>query len=110
MCQRLFADSSPINLSFVSNYILPYCLEALQSKTGFVFGAVASLAILFVFFCVPECKGKTLEQVDRMFQEGVPLRKFGSYEPGHLTRVGDKMADPEIAEQEEVSARKTKGL
>ena len=26
-----------------------------------------------------KCKGKSLEQIDRMFQHGVPLRKFGSH-------------------------------
>lgn len=70
------------SFSFVSNFILPYCIEALNSKTGFVFGSVAFLGILFIYFCIPECKGKTLEQVDRMFQEGVPLRKFGAYQVG----------------------------
>lgn len=35
----------------------------------------ASLA--FIYFCVPECKGKTLEQVDFLFNQGVALRDFG---------------------------------
>lgn len=86
--------------SFVSNYILPYCLEALNSKTGFVFGSVSCLAIVFVFFCVPECKGKTLEQVDRMFRDGVPLRKFGSFEPDDFVAASRKMEDPEVAQVE----------
>jgi SP family sugar:H+ symporter-like MFS transporter len=34
-------------------------------------------SIVFVFFCVPECKGKTLEQVDFLFNQGVSLRAFG---------------------------------
>ena len=33
---------------------------------------------------MPECKGKTLEQVDYLFRERVPLRKFGSFEISNL--------------------------
>lgn len=91
------------NLSFVSNFILPYCIEALNSKTGFVFGSVSFLGVLFIFFCVPECKGKTLEQVDRMFQEGVPLRKFGDYQVGDMMEAGGK---PEFEFVEEKADQK----
>lgn len=65
--------------SFVSNFFIPYSLEGIGSMTGFIFGATSILACLFVFFCIPECKGKSLEQIDRMFQEGVPIGKFASY-------------------------------
>lgn len=33
------------------------------------------------FFCVPECKGKSLEQIDRMFNEGISPGKFVRYAP-----------------------------
>jgi hypothetical protein len=49
----------------------------LGSKVGFIFGAVALLSLVFTYFCVPECKGKTLEQVDWLFNNGVRLRDFG---------------------------------
>ncbi|KAI9050374.1 hypothetical protein LZ554_005539 [Drepanopeziza brunnea f. sp. 'monogermtubi'] len=66
--------------TFVVNFTLPYLLyapyAALGSKVGFIFGAVGVCALVFSFFCVPECKGRTLEQVDRMFIESVPLRRF----------------------------------
>ncbi|CAH0052386.1 unnamed protein product [Clonostachys solani] len=92
--------------NFVSNFILPYLLAALGSKTGFVFGSVAFLGILFIYFCVPECKGKTLEQVDRMFQEGVPLRKFGSFETEDLGGTTQKNDDDAVVAQIEVGGEK----
>lgn len=71
-------------MNFAVNFSLPYLLyapyAALGSKVGFIFGAIAVCALIFTFFCVPECKGRTLEQVDRMFIEGVPLRHFGSHQ------------------------------
>lgn len=47
---------------------------------GFIFGSVAICSLGFTWLFVPECKGKSLEQIDLMFNEGVPLRKFGSYQ------------------------------
>ena len=41
-----------------------------------IFGSTSILAIIFTYYCVPECKGKSLEEVDRLFLDGVPLRKF----------------------------------
>ncbi|CZT46600.1 related to RGT2-Sensor of high external glucose concentrations [Rhynchosporium secalis] len=71
-------------MNFAVNFSLPYLLyapyAALGSKVGFIFGAIAVCAVIFTFFCVPECKGRTLEQVDRMFNEGVPLRQFGDHQ------------------------------
>jgi SP family sugar:H+ symporter-like MFS transporter len=71
--------------SFVVNFTIPYLLNApyanLGSKLGFIFGGVSLCALVFTYLCVPECKGKPLEQVERLFNEGVPLRHFGRY--GH---------------------------
>ena len=37
---------------------------------------VAAGAVLFTWFCIPECSGKTLEEIDELFLEGVSVRKF----------------------------------
>ncbi|KAL5337947.1 major facilitator superfamily domain-containing protein [Aspergillus crustosus] len=67
--------------NFAVNFSVPYLVfpdeVGLGSKVGFIFGAVAFLSLVFTFFCVPECKGKTLEQVDWFFNNGVRLRDFG---------------------------------
>lgn len=71
-------------MNFAVKFSLPYLLyapyAALGSRVGFIFGAITVCALVFTFFCVPECKGRTLEQVDRMFIEGVSLRHSGDYE------------------------------
>ncbi|KAI1876205.1 uncharacterized protein JN550_001701 [Neoarthrinium moseri] len=92
--------------NFLSNFSLPYLLYEpyanLGSKTGFVFGSIAALAVVFIFFCVPECKGKSLEQIDRMFLEKVPLRKFGTFDASNLMPVGSKLEESRAADLEEV--------
>ena len=44
-------------------------------------------ALVFVYFCVPECKGKTLEQVDFLFNQGVPIRQFGKVNATEMMRT-----------------------
>lgn len=73
--------------SFLVNFSIPYLLNApyaaLGSKLGFIFAGFLLCGLVFTYFCVPECKGKTLEQVERLFNEGVPMRHFGKH--GHET-------------------------
>ncbi|TQN65457.1 High-affinity glucose transporter RGT2, partial [Colletotrichum shisoi] len=83
----------------LQSFTLPYLLNApyaaLQGKVDFIFGSIAVCSALFVFFCVPECKGRSLEEVDRMFHEGVLVRHFGDH-PADETRVNaDKVTDEE---------------
>ncbi|KAH7349652.1 general substrate transporter [Plectosphaerella cucumerina] len=74
--------------SFIVNFSIPYLLYSagLSSRVGFIFAGIISLAVVFTYFCVPECKGKSLEQIDRMFNEGISLRKFGDYAPEEAVR------------------------
>lgn len=71
--------------NFAVSFSIPYLLyepyAALGSKVGFIFAGILVIALVFTYFCVPECKGKSLEQIDRMFNEQITLRKFGDYAP-----------------------------
>ncbi|KAJ0162987.1 High-affinity hexose transporter HXT6 [Colletotrichum tanaceti] len=71
--------------NFLVNFSIPHLLytpgAGLGSKVGFIFAGILVFALVFTWFCIPECKGKSLEQIDRMFNEGIPLRNFGKYKP-----------------------------
>lgn len=71
-----------LTISFAVNFSVPYLVlksqVGLGSKVGFIFGAISLLSLIFIYFCVPECKGKTLEQVDWLFNNGVKVRHFGA--------------------------------
>lgn len=85
--------------NFAVGFSVPYLMDDLDLKLGFVFGPICFLGVVFTWFCVPECTGKTLETIDRMFHEGVPLRKFGSYKEESLDIYAAADADkkkPEV--------------
>ncbi|KAJ5819017.1 hypothetical protein N7474_004608 [Penicillium riverlandense] len=72
-----------IATNFIFSFFTPYLLDApyadLNSKVGFIFGSLACCSFVFAFFCVPEMKGRSLEEINQMFQDGVPVRKFGTH-------------------------------
>lgn len=69
--------------------VTPYMVDAdhgnLRSKVFFVWGSTCVLGLLFAYFCVPETKGLSLEEVDRMMEETTP-RTSKSWIP-HSTYV-----------------------
>ncbi len=66
---------------FGVGFSLPYLLYTadLQSKVGFIYGAIAALGILWSWFYLPETSGRSLEEMEELWQEKVPSGKFGSY-------------------------------
>ncbi|KAK2808738.1 hypothetical protein FQN50_004410 [Emmonsiellopsis sp. PD_5] len=64
--------------------ITPYLVDAekanLGAKVFFIWGGTCTLSMIYAYFCVPETKGLSLEQVDRMFEESTP-RTSGKWKP-----------------------------
>lgn len=55
---------------------LPLIHRIGEACTFWMFGAVSLLCIFFVYFCVPETKGISLETIEKNWIDGVPPRKF----------------------------------
>ncbi|KAK7193077.1 hypothetical protein DPSP01_007584 [Paraphaeosphaeria sporulosa] len=86
--------SRGVGLSTASNWfwnciigvITPYLVAdqphsaKLGSKVFFMWGSLCVISFLFAFFFVPETKGLTLEQVDKMLEESTP-RTSGKWKP-----------------------------
>lgn len=73
--------------NFVIGFITPYMMNEdqgnLKTKVFFVWGATCTACVVFAYFFVPETKGLSLEQVDRMLEETTP-RKSTKWVP-HTT-------------------------
>ncbi|KAK4233172.1 maltose permease [Achaetomium macrosporum] len=63
------------------NFAIPYMVNPdegnLKGKVGFIFGGLALLATVGSYFYVPELKGKTFDEIDRLFAAKVPPREMG---------------------------------
>ncbi|KAK2067311.1 hypothetical protein P8C59_001062 [Phyllachora maydis] len=77
--------SRGVALSTASNWlwnciiavITPYMVDPdkgdLGSKVFFIWGSLCACALVYAIFLIPETKGLTLEQVDRMLEETTPF-------------------------------------
>jgi MFS transporter, SP family, sugar:H+ symporter len=106
------ASSVTVVTQFVVSFCIPYLLYApyanLGSKIGFVFAPLAFLTLIFAIFAVPECRGFSLEEIDHLFMQNVPVRKFQTYKHGAvlpeevneqgIQKMGDEGAFVELRE------------
>ncbi|EIN05606.1 MFS monosaccharide transporter [Punctularia strigosozonata HHB-11173 SS5] len=68
--------------NFGIGYATPYLVNdepgsaGLGSKVFFIWGSTCLCCIIFTYFCIPETKGLSLEQVDILYQNTTPLRSI----------------------------------
>ena len=67
-------------MAFLVTFTVPYLLQApyaaLGSKVGFIYGGFCVIALVWAWFCFPELRGRSLEEIDEMFQLKLPTRQF----------------------------------
>ena len=60
----------------------------LGTKVFYIWGSMCFMCIIFAYFCIPETKGLSLEQVDLLYQNVAPLRSI-SYRKRLLAEGND---------------------
>lgn len=60
-------------IAVITPYIVDEDRGNLAVKVFFVWGSALVLCFMFAFFVVPETKGLSLEQVDKMLEESTPM-------------------------------------
>lgn len=84
--EKTMAIATAVNVvvSFVVVFTTPYLLSApyanLGPKLGYIWGAFAALGAVWVWLCMPELKGRNLEEIDQLFDAKIPAWKFASFE------------------------------
>lgn len=70
-------------LGIVYNVASPYLINTteadLGAKTALIYGSISLLSCIWCYFRLPECKGRTFEELDIMFERNVPTREFKNY-------------------------------
>lgn len=89
---RLRAKSQAIGgitayiVGIFTQFVLPYLYNPdaanLKAKTGFVFAGTSLLACVITWLVVPEMKGRSVMEIDRLFEEGVTARGSGKWKVG----------------------------
>ncbi|KAJ3489657.1 hypothetical protein NLI96_g1990 [Meripilus lineatus] len=65
--------------NFGIGYATPYLVNTgpgnagLQSKVFFIWGSTCACCVIFSYFCIPETKGLSLEQIDLLYQNSNPI-------------------------------------
>ena len=62
-------------IAFAVPYITDPGQGNLGTKIAFIWFATSFGAAIWTYFCVPETKGHSLEELDEMFASGVPYKK-----------------------------------
>ncbi|KAL1863974.1 hypothetical protein Daus18300_007939 [Diaporthe australafricana] len=70
--------------SIIFTVAVPYMLNSDEGnwggKTGFLFGGISFLCLIWCYFRLPESRGRTYEELDILFQRRVPAREFETYD------------------------------
>ncbi|KAI1626148.1 general substrate transporter [Exophiala viscosa] len=66
-------------------------------KYGYIWGGSNAILTLWIFFFVPETKGRSLEQLDELFENRVPTWKFSQYVTEHVAVDAEREAVPVAA-------------
>jgi sugar porter (SP) family MFS transporter len=98
--------------NFAIGYATPFLVNkqpgsaGLESKVFFIWGSTCACALVFTWFCIPETKGLSLEQIDDMYQECYPWQSL-SWRKANFDRrrlvardAGDKESSHDDVEKE----------
>lgn len=72
-------------VGFVVVFTTPYLLRSIGSGTAYIWGGFAFLSSVYAFFCMPELKGRNLEEIDQLFEANIPAWKFHKFETTGLS-------------------------
>ena len=88
-------------ISVITPYMVGEKYGHLGSKVFFIWGSLCAACFIYSYFLIPETKGLSLEQVDRMFEETTP-RQSSKWVP-HSTFAADMgLTDKAAFETEDV--------
>ncbi|KIX07384.1 uncharacterized protein Z518_02037 [Rhinocladiella mackenziei CBS 650.93] len=69
--------------AWLTTFTAPYFINPASldwgPRYGYIWAPSCAIAALWVFFFLPEVKGRTLEEIDEMFETKLPARQFRKY-------------------------------
>lgn len=82
---RAAYNASNIFVNVMTNYQLSSAAWNWGARTAFFWAGTCLLSCIWVYFRLPEPKGRTYAELDMLFETGVPARKFATTEVNPFT-------------------------
>ncbi|BEI83415.1 hypothetical protein CcaverHIS002_0400190 [Cutaneotrichosporon cavernicola] len=76
------ASFSGFGVGLIVTFVSPFIQETagLGGKIAFIWMGFSVVSGVYAFFLVPELKGRSLEELDYMFEARIPTRKFNKFD------------------------------
>ncbi|KAI1846019.1 hypothetical protein JX266_007828 [Neoarthrinium moseri] len=85
--EKTMAVSTAVNgvVGFVVVFVTPYLLTEIGAGLGYIWGGFAFLCSIWVWFVMPELKGRSLEEIKQLFENKMPAWRFHKHETEGLS-------------------------
>ncbi|KAK1499406.1 general alpha-glucoside permease [Colletotrichum cuscutae] len=84
-------------VNIVSQVLQTYMMNPtewnLRGKAGFFWAGTAGIIFIWSYFRLPECKGRTYEELDMLFARGIPAREFSKAHVDAYEEASDHVED-----------------
>ncbi|KAJ5231357.1 uncharacterized protein N7469_005945 [Penicillium citrinum] len=81
----------------ITTLVVPHLTSAdaanLGAKTYLIFAGCMGATLVFMYFFMPETRGRTFAEIDEMYAANVPARKWRSYRTSAEARMGETLAN-----------------
>ncbi|KAL4874786.1 general substrate transporter [Aspergillus karnatakaensis] len=84
------AQTSAVITTFAVPQLTSADAANLGAKTYLVFAGCMACVLIFVYFYMPETKGRTFAEVDEMYDAKIPMWKWRDYKTATVARIGGK--------------------
>lgn len=98
--------------AFIVTFSIPYILGPpgnFGAGLGWLLGGDAVLAVIFAIFFVPELKGRSLEEVDELFEANLWAWQFDKYQTKDLSSRVARLEEKDL-EDDKVRSEVSLGL
>ncbi|KAJ5814940.1 hypothetical protein N7474_006717 [Penicillium riverlandense] len=104
---RAYTAGLSIGIGFIfawlTAFTAPYFINPSElnwgGKYGFIWFGSCVVTMLFIIFFVPEVRGRSLEEIEEMFDKGVPAWKFQTYVCEGMEQA-KKAAEQDVIDEE----------
>ncbi|KAF4922771.1 Major facilitator-type transporter ecdD [Colletotrichum viniferum] len=109
--EKTMALSTALNVvvGFIVVFVTPYLLAEIGAGLGYIWGGFAFLTSVWAWFCMPELKGRNLEEIDQLFEANIPAWQFHKFQTDGLSHdlaaLEGVKADVKVVEQFEDAER-----